>query len=599
MARKNCFTISEIAKEFKVKNSHIRSYEKKGLISPRNNKLNRRIYNQHDRARLELISHFELINYSLDQISELIGILDVNLDKMEQFRKSLEYGEKKLDELEKRSKEIKFPDKISVMNEINMMREYAEVLKNIDPLKLVTEKKLKRKPIRMISVYVGLSLILILPKYFFYQGGKILSSAQKKQSKTEASLVYRYPVPPDDTENQQKVSSQPSETPNSLIPIQGDSYIEESKELVNKEPTRDKAETVVLSKAALNIGVGFFPLLSTEATDAIIDFEGFVFSPERKDLKVLKEKVRLKESASGRIEEETGLTERAEAGLTLQADPLEDQTKSGAPPEPSDSLLKIKKPIEKKFSNVKETVKAEKEEKIIQVDMEISSSPIETISKEQITAPAKNEKKSVAKVEEKRPPEIVALAVSTHKEAPPDPEQPEPVSSKDKPNSDTQVNEDDPTKLQHIDSNVTQLPRKVARFDGKKQPEYKPLIFSHVEKTKLDTVQDKTQLDNYTVSLYYTSEKNKELIEYLSILLQLEGFNVLEMERADYQNNDIRYFHSEDKAGALLLQKYSTEFITPFMNLEDTNIKIKDLSQKYPNAQKGGLEVWLNNNFLR
>ena len=95
MERKSCFTISEIAKELKVKKSHIRSYKKKGLISPRNNKLGRRIYNQHDRARLELIFHFELIDYSLDQIAELIGIPDVNLDKIEQFRKSLEYGEKR------------------------------------------------------------------------------------------------------------------------------------------------------------------------------------------------------------------------------------------------------------------------------------------------------------------------------------------------------------------------------------------------------------------------------------------------------------------------------------------------------------------------
>jgi len=112
------------------KKGHIRSYEKKGLISPGNNKLGRRIYNQHDRARLELIFHFELIDYSLDKIAELIGIPDINLAKIEQFRKSLEYGEKKIDELEKQSKEIKFPDRIGVMNKINRMRGYAEELKN-------------------------------------------------------------------------------------------------------------------------------------------------------------------------------------------------------------------------------------------------------------------------------------------------------------------------------------------------------------------------------------------------------------------------------------------------------------------------------------
>jgi len=492
MARKSYFTLSEIANEFKVKKSHIRFYDKKGLISPRNNKLGRRIYNQHDRTRLEFIFHFELIEYSLDHISELIGIPDENMDKIGQFRKSLEYGEKKLEELKNRSKEIKFPDRISVMKEINMMREYTGELNKIDPLKLVPEKKLKRKHIWTIPVYVGLSLTLIIAGYFFYQGGKTLNLAQKKTPKTEASSVHRYPVPIDDTGDQQNVASQLSETPDSPKPIQGDSFIEESKELANKEPIRDWAETVILSKATPNNGLENFPLLSTESTDAIIDVESYLFSSEQKDLKVFKEKALLKESESVRMEEGTGLTKRAEAAGTLQAGPFEDRRKLN-----------------------------------------------------------------------------------------------------------TQVNKNAAIKMKHIDSKVTQLTRTVAASDETKQTDYKPLTVSYVEKTKLNTVQDKTQPDNYAVSFHYTCEKNKELMEYLANLLQLEGFGVLGMEKVDYQNSDIRYFHSEDKAGALLLQKYSTKFITPFMNLEDTNIKIKDLSQKYPNARKGVLEVWLNNNFFR
>jgi len=596
MARKSCFTISEIAKELKVKKSHIRFYEKKGLISPRNNKLGKRIYNQHDRTRLEFIFHFELIDYSLDHISELIGIPDENLDKIGQFRRSLEYGEKKLEELKNRRKEIKFPDRISVMKEINMMREYTGELNKIDPLKSVTEKRLKREHIKTIPVYIGLSLILIIAGYFFYQGGKTLHLAQKKLSKTEASPVYLYPVPPDDTGDQQNVASQPSETPDPSLPIQGDSFIEESKKLVNKEAIIDEAEPVILSKAAPNNGVEYFPLLSTESTNGIIDVESYLFSPEQKDLKVFK-KALLKESASVRIEEETKLTERAEANGILQISPSEDKTKSAAPPEPSDRLLNSKKPKEKKFPSVKEIAKAEKEEIIIQADTEISSSQVAALNKTQTTASGKKEKAPTAKVEEEQQPEIVALAVAVHKETPPTPEQQEIVSPEDKQTLETQANEDAAIKLQHKDSNVTPLTYAVAESDEKKQIDYKPLTVSHVEKTRLKTVQDKAQRDDYAVSLYYTSEKNKELMEYLSILLQLEGFDVLGIEKADYQNNDIRYFHNEDKAGALLLQKYSTKFITPFMNLEDTNIKIKDLSQKYPNARKGALEVWLNNIF--
>ena len=110
-----------------------------------------------------------------------------------------------------------------------MMREYAEKLNKIDPLKLVTEKKLKRKHIRMIPVYVGLPLMLIIAGYFFYRGDKTLNLVQKKPSKTKVSPVYLYPVPPDDTGDQQNLASQPSETPDLSLPIQGDSFIEEQR----------------------------------------------------------------------------------------------------------------------------------------------------------------------------------------------------------------------------------------------------------------------------------------------------------------------------------------------------------------------------------
>ena len=514
MARKSYFTISEIAKEFKVKKSHIRSYEKKGLISPRNNKLGRRIYNQHDRARLELIFHFEIIDYSLDQISELIGIPDVNLDKMEQCRKSLEYGEKKLDELEKRSKEIKFPNRISVMKEINMMREYVEELKNIEPLKSVTEKKLKRKHIRMIPVYVGLSLILIIAGYFFYQGGKTLNLAQNKPPKTEASPVYRYLVPPDDTGDQQNVASQPSETPDSPLPIQGDSFIEESKELVNKEPIIDKAETVILSKTAPNIGVEKVPLLSTESTDAIIDVEGSVFSPEQKDLKVLKEKALLKESGPVKKWGEANLIQSTEAYPILKAGPSVTKTRPAVPPKPSDSQLESKKLIDKKLSSIGETGRTE--------------------------------------------------------------------------------NEDIAIKLKQLDSNVIQLTPVSVASDEKKQTDYKLLTLSHVKKTKLNTVQNNPKYESYIVSLHYTSDENREIMEELAILLKMEGFDILGIEKVDYQYRDIRYFHNEDKPGALFLQKISNRIFTRLMNIEDINIKIKNLSKKYTNARKGALELWAN-----
>ena len=118
---KEYFTISELAKEFDVKKSHIRFCEEKGLISPRITTMKRRMYSRYDRTRLKLIFHCVVIGYSEDQIVELIGTPDVDLNEIDQIRKSLEYSEKKLDELVKRSRELKFHQKTSITTQCNYL----------------------------------------------------------------------------------------------------------------------------------------------------------------------------------------------------------------------------------------------------------------------------------------------------------------------------------------------------------------------------------------------------------------------------------------------------------------------------------------------
>ena len=517
MTKKNYFTISEIAREFKVKKSHIVSYEKKGLISPRNHKLCRPIYTQFDRSRLELIFHFEHIDYSPDQISELIGTLDVNLNKMEQFRKSVAYGEKKIDELEKRSKEIKFPDRVSIMNEINMMRNYIEALKNIEPLISVTGKKPKQKQIRMIPVSVGLSVIFIIVGYFFYQGGTPRDLAQNKPAKAKASAVYRYPVPPDDADDagdRQNIAPQPSETSDSPLPIQEDRFIEESKELFHKAPIMDKPETVILSEAAPNIGSEKVSLLSTESKDSIIDVEKSEVSPEQTELKVLKETAPLKEIEPVKKWEEVNLTQRTEDYPVLKADPSVTRITPAVPPEPSDSQLESKKRTDQKLSSIDETGRTQ--------------------------------------------------------------------------------NEDIAIKLNALDSNASQLSPVSVTSDGKKQTDDTLSTSSHVEKTELDTDPNYPKDQNYMVSLHYTRDENREIVEALASLLKTEGFDILGIKKVDYQYRDIRYFHDEDKPGALFLEKVANRLFTRVMSVEDFNIKIKNLSNEYTNARKGALELWVN-----
>jgi type II secretory pathway predicted ATPase ExeA len=113
------------------------------------------------------------------------------------------------------------------------------------------------------------------------------------------------------------------------------------------------------------------------------------------------------------------------------------------------------------------------------------------------------------------------------------------------------------------------------------------------ENTKLNPVQDEVLPGRYTAYLHYSDEKNKKMMEELAIFLRNKGFKVNGITLVNYENRDIRYFHSRDKSGALILKKYLIQFITPYTHFKNTKIKIINLSHKYPNAKKGALELWV------
>ena len=100
------FTISQLARELDISTRSIRFYEEKGLISPRRTRGNQRYYSKRDRARLKLILRGKRFGYSLNDIAEMIGLTDVNMDEREQIRKSLQFGETKLAELRERIKDL-------------------------------------------------------------------------------------------------------------------------------------------------------------------------------------------------------------------------------------------------------------------------------------------------------------------------------------------------------------------------------------------------------------------------------------------------------------------------------------------------------------
>ena len=100
------FSISQLASELEISTRSIRFYEEKGLIAPQRTSGNQRIYGKRDRARLKLILRGKRFGYSLNEIAEMIGHTEVDMEEREQIRKSLQYGEKRLAEIYARMDEL-------------------------------------------------------------------------------------------------------------------------------------------------------------------------------------------------------------------------------------------------------------------------------------------------------------------------------------------------------------------------------------------------------------------------------------------------------------------------------------------------------------
>lgn len=106
-AKKNAYTISDLATEFDISTRSIRFYEEKGLVAPQRTSGNQRVYGRRDRARLKLILRGKRFGYCLDEIAEMIGMTDIDTDEEAQIRKALAFGERKLREIDERMAELR------------------------------------------------------------------------------------------------------------------------------------------------------------------------------------------------------------------------------------------------------------------------------------------------------------------------------------------------------------------------------------------------------------------------------------------------------------------------------------------------------------
>ena len=150
------------------------------------------------------------------------------------------------------------------------------------------------------------------------------------------------------------------------------------------------------------------------------------------------------------------------------------------------------------------------------------------------------------------------------------------------------------SELKQINSKISRLAPTTHGVNEKKQTDSKMSASTDVVEKKISAPQDEVQPGIYSVYVHYTHKKNVELMERLSVFLSQNGFKVEGIQQVDYHHRDVRYFHDEDKQGALLLQNQLTEFITPFTDIKHNNIRIINLSSKFPNAQKKALELWVN-----
>jgi len=148
--------------------------------------------------------------------------------------------------------------------------------------------------------------------------------------------------------------------------------------------------------------------------------------------------------------------------------------------------------------------------------------------------------------------------------------------------------------LQKINSDITKLTETVNALNEKTRTGDTPPPSSNIKPTGLNEPKHGIQHKKYTVYLHYSDLKNKKLIDNFSVFLENNGFKVSGIQKVNYKNQDIRFFHDQDRKGAFLLKKHLTGFIQSVKNLNESKIKVINLSRKYPGAQKGLLEVWVN-----
>jgi len=106
MNQPELFSISDLAQQFDISTRTIRYYEEIGLLQPKRDNNQYRQYTRTDRARLKLILRGKRFGFSLDEIKEMIELFNTDRTGKAQLLKTIQYGDKKIDEINLRIKEL-------------------------------------------------------------------------------------------------------------------------------------------------------------------------------------------------------------------------------------------------------------------------------------------------------------------------------------------------------------------------------------------------------------------------------------------------------------------------------------------------------------
>lgn len=106
-------------------------------------------------------------------------------------------------------------------------------------------------------------------------------------------------------------------------------------------------------------------------------------------------------------------------------------------------------------------------------------------------------------------------------------------------------------------------------------------------------IKNGTAFGRLKVYIHYARDKDKKKVEALVVFLRGKGYYDVGTEKIHHRKRDIRYFHDEDEDSALLLKKHFNDFIVGAAKTEKFKIHLKNLSTRYPHAQKGVLELWV------